>query len=231
MGGKLLGWFIRATPWVVAAAMAWIALPTDTKVFADQSSPPVGEQNQTEQDRCKFIMEKVSAIILSLDPEGKVAFLNHYGRNFFGYSEDEILGRAMLGTLTPPTGFEGRDMASFLAAMLHDPNKFAFSVNVNRLRSGERVWIFWSNKGIYDDQGQVREVLRVGLDITERKLRLEAAAQELRDIGAMLEGRSWIQRKKLKEITARIEAISEELERPWMESKEGDSESVAPPQQ
>jgi hypothetical protein len=34
-----------------------------------------------------------------------------------------------------------------------------------------------------------------------------------------LEGRSWVQRKKLKEITARIEAISEELERSWQESK------------
>ena len=70
--------------------------------------------------------------------------------------------------------------------------------------------------------------LRVGLDITDRKLRLEALAQELRSIGEMLDGRDWVQRSKLKEITSRIETISEELERPWKESDTGDYESVAP---
>ena len=135
----------------------------------------------------------------------------------------------MLGTLTPATGFEGRDLASFLDGLRRDPDRYAFSVNQNVLRNGEKVWTFWANKGIYDDRGQVKEVLRVGLDITERERRLEAATEELREITTMLQGRSWVQRKKLKEIAARIEAISEELERPWTLSKSGIFESVAPP--
>jgi hypothetical protein len=96
------------------------------------------------------------------------------------------------------------------------------------LRDGKRVQTFWANKGISDDQGNVREVLRVGLDITDRKLRLEALAQELRGIGQLLDGRDWVQRSKLKEITNRIELISEELERPWKEGDTGDYESVSP---
>jgi hypothetical protein len=36
----------------------------------------------------------------------------HYGRSFFGYSENEILGKPMLRTLTPLTGFEGRNLAT-----------------------------------------------------------------------------------------------------------------------
>ena len=91
------------------------------------------------------------------------------------------------------------------------------------------IRMFWANKGIYGDQGEVREVIRVGIDMTDRKRRLGAAAQELRGIGEMLEGRAWVQRKKLKEITSRIEAIAEDLERPWAESKSGAYESVAPP--
>ena len=97
------------------------------------------------------------------------------------------------------------------------------------LRNGQKAWIFWANEGIYDDQGQVLEVVRVGLNITERERRLEAATRELREISNMLEGRSWVQRKKLKEITSRIEEISEELERPWTLSKSGVFESVVPP--
>jgi hypothetical protein len=56
---------------------------------------------------------------------------------------------------------------------------------------------------------------------------MEKAAQELREVGQALEGRSWVQRKKLKEITARIEAISDELERSWQESKSNANESPA----
>jgi hypothetical protein len=61
------------------------------------------------------------------------------------------------------------------------------------------------------------------------KLLTEKAAHELREIGETLEGRSWVQRKKLREITARIEAISEELERSPEETKRSVFESTPPP--
>jgi PAS domain S-box-containing protein len=229
MRGKIFGRFFSRTLWGFAVAAVLIAAPVPFEAIANEPSSPVNEQTQSEQDRCKFLMDKVNAIILSLGREGKITFINHYGDEFFGYSDKEIIGKPMLGTVTPATGFEDRDLTSFLDGLKRDPNRYAFSVNQNILRNGQKVWIFWANKGIYDDQGQVKEVLRVGLDITERELRLEAATEELREIGTMLQGRSWVQRKKLKEITARIEAISEELERPWTLSKSGVFESVAPP--
>jgi PAS domain S-box-containing protein len=224
MRGKVPGWLVRAIHWGCAGAL--FLIPVSIGAFADEPSPPSKEQKQMEQDRCKFLMENINGIVLSLNREGRITFLNYYGRNFFGYSNDELLGKPMLGTLTPRTGFEGRNLASFLDGLVHDPN--SYSVNQNILRNGQKVWTFWANKGIYNDQGQVQEVLRVGLDITEREVRLEAATQELREISKMLEGRDWVQRKKLKEITNRIEAISEDLERPWKETKSGVFESVSP---
>lgn len=210
------------------AALVLAIVPEPIGAFTNDASNPSKEQKQTDQDRCKFLMENVNATILSLNTEGEVTFINRYGQHFFGYSSDEILGKPMLGTLTPLTGFQGRDLTTFMAGVVHDPNRYAFSVNTNMLHDGRRVQTFWANKGIADDQGNVREVLRVGLDITDRKLRLEALAQELRGIGQMLDGRDWVQRSKLKEITSRIETISEELERPWAESDTGVYESVPP---
>jgi PAS domain S-box-containing protein len=229
MTGKICKPLVRTTSRGRALVLALVAMLLPVRAFADEPAPTSGQQRPSQQDRCQFFMDKVTGIILSLDPEGRITFLNHYGRTFFGYSNDEILGKPILGTLTPLTGFEGRDLARFLDGLKQDPNRYAFSVNQNQLRNGQKVWIFWANKGIYDEQGQIQEVLRVGLDITERELRLEAATQELREISNMLEGRSWVQRKKLKEITSRIEEISRELERPWMLSKSGVFESAPPP--
>ena len=219
----------RAIRWGLAAALFSLAGSMSSQGATPDSSPPGDQSAQTGSDSCKFLIDKASAIVATLDPKGDVTFLNHYGRSFFGYSEEEILGKPMLGTLTPLTGFQGRDLASFMNDLVHEPNRYAFSVNHNMKRDGEHVWVFWANKGIYDEQGAVQEVIRVGLDITTNKRRLEAAAQELRGISDMLEGRSWVQRSKLKEITARLEEISEDLERPWAETKSGVYESVAPP--
>jgi PAS domain S-box-containing protein len=228
MRGKILRCFAHAAPAGLVTALVLVAVPSPIGAFATDPSIRGQEQKQTDKDRCEFLMENVNATILSLNTEGEVTFLNRYGQHFFGYSSDEILGKPMLGTLTPLTGFQGRDLTTFLAGVVHHPNRYAFSVNTNMLHDGKRVQTFWANKGISDDQGNVREVLRVGLDITDRKLRLEALAQELRGIGQMLDGRDWVQRSKLKEITNRIELISEELERPWKEGDTGDYESVSP---
>ena len=229
MRGRILGWLVRTTMWGLAAALALVVAIVPIGAFTDNQAATSQEQKQTEQDRCKFLMENIRGIILSLNREGEITFLNHYGRSFFGYPESEILGKPMLGTLTPLTGFQGRDMATFLAEMVQHPNRYAFSVNENMLRNGERVTVFWANRGIYGDQGEVREVLRVGVDITERKRRLRAAAQELRSIGDMLQRQSWVQRAKRNEITIRIDEISHELERAWLESETGLFESVVPP--
>jgi len=215
--------------WGLAAALFCLAGSMPIQGATPDSSPAGAQSAQAGADRCKFLMDKANAIVVTLDPKGDVTFLNHYGRNFFGYPEDEVLGKSMLGTLTPLTGFQGRDLVSFMNGLVQDPNRYAFSVNHNMKRDGEHVWVFWANKGIYDEQGAVQEVIRVGLDITTNKRRLEAAAQELRGIGELLEGRSWVQRSKLKEITTRLEQISEDLERPWAETKSGVYESVAPP--
>jgi PAS domain S-box-containing protein len=228
MRGKILRCLTHAAPAGLVTALVLVAVPSPIGAFATDPSIRGQEQKQTDKDRCEFLMENVNATILSLNTESEVTFLNRYGQHFFGYSSDEILGKPMLGTLTPLTGFQGRDLTTFMAGVVHHPNRYAFSVNTNMLHDGKRVQTFWANKGISDDQGNVREVLRVGLDITDRKLRLEALAQELRGIGQLLDGRDWVQRSKLKEITNRIELISEELERPWKEGDTGDYESVSP---
>ena len=228
MSTKILGQLAKTILWAFAALLALMAMPAPIEAI-NELAPQSVEQKQTERDRCKFLMDEVNGIILSLNHEGRITFLNHYGQSFFGYSAEEILGKPMLGTVTPLAGYEGRDLASFLSGVVHNPSRYAFSVNENMQRDGRRVWIFWANNGISDEHGEVREVLRVGLNITERKLRLQVLARELRSIGEMLEGRSWVQRSKLKEITSRIEEISQELERPWAESDGGVYESLAPP--
>lgn len=49
------------------------------------------------------------------------------------------------------------------------PDQFVNVVNENICRDGRRVWMAWTNKPVYDSHGQVKEILAVGVDITERR--------------------------------------------------------------
>ena len=50
-----------------------------------------------------------------------------------------------------------------------NPERFAVNENENIRRNDERVWIAWSNKALYDTDGNVVEVLCVGNDVTQRR--------------------------------------------------------------
>jgi PAS domain S-box-containing protein len=105
--------------------------------------------------------------------------MNDYGLSFFGYEEDQILGRTLLETIVPETETSGRDLKQFVHDLFHNleaplPQAYLQTENENLCRDGRRVWIAWSNQAIFNDQGDVVEILSVGNDTTQRRQAEEA---------------------------------------------------------
>ncbi len=118
------------------------------------------------------LVEKANSIILRRDPYGHITFLNEYAQRFFGYEKDEILGRHVVGTIVPERDSYGRNLKEKIEEHSRHPERYTTTENENMRRSGERVWIAWTNSAIRDEDGRVVEILCVGNDITEEK-RLE----------------------------------------------------------
>ncbi|MGC9194065.1 MAG: PAS domain S-box protein [Syntrophobacteraceae bacterium] len=115
------------------------------------------------------LVENANSIIVRMDDLGNVTFFNEFARGFFDYTEKEIIGKSMVGTIVPAMESTGRDLAAMLKEIARDPSKFNSNINENMRRNGERVWIAWTNIPIRYKDGRVAEVLCVGNDITERK--------------------------------------------------------------
>ncbi|HIE30754.1 MAG TPA: PAS domain S-box protein, partial [Methanosarcinales archaeon] len=62
------------------------------------------------------LVENANSIIVRMDTDGNVIFLNEFARRFFGYTDDELVGRNVVGTIVPETDTAGRN----LAAMIRD---------------------------------------------------------------------------------------------------------------
>lgn len=151
------------------------------------------------------LADHVNCIILGMDKGGNIIFLNKFGQSFFGYDEDEILGRNVIGTIVPETDRIGRDLAQMVGDALNDPNRYLKNQNENITKNGERVWISWTNKPIRDEEGNLRELLCVGIDHTELRL----AEEELQKSKEELETKVAERTAKLRESEERYRALIE----------------------
>jgi PAS domain S-box-containing protein len=121
------------------------------------------------EHKYRELVESANSIILRWDTAGRITFLNEFGQSFFGFCEDEILGRHVVGTIVPPSESNGRDLVELMARISAHPEQFVINENENTSRSGERVWIAWTNRPVLDAEGRLVEILSVGNDITQLK--------------------------------------------------------------
>ncbi|RME71001.1 MAG: PAS domain S-box protein, partial [Chloroflexi bacterium] len=109
--------------------------------------------------RYRELIESANSIILRLNPRGEVLFINRFAQEFFGYTEDEIVGKNVVGTIVPQNDMADREFRQLLAELPHNPDQYSTNINENMCRDGRIVWISWSNRAIRDESGQVSEIL------------------------------------------------------------------------
>ncbi|SMF06627.1 PAS domain-containing sensor histidine kinase [Desulfovibrio gilichinskyi] len=128
----------------------------------------------------KDLVQRAHSIILRMDLKGNCTFFNEYAQSFFGFSQQEILGKSIIGTIVTATESGDSDLENFIFKMLEHPEDFPNKINQNIRKDGHKVWLYWSNSPVYDDEGNAIEILSVGTDITERK-RVELELQQTRN--------------------------------------------------
>ncbi|HEY3322025.1 MAG TPA: PAS domain S-box protein [Planctomycetota bacterium] len=144
-------------------------------VATDVTARKQAEEACSESERkYRELVENANSIILHWTRDGRIIFLNEFGQRFFGYTENEICGRHVIGTIVPKGETGGRDLSYLMDEICANPMAFEQNVNENIRRNGERVWIAWTNKVVLDPQGHVSEILSIGTDITARKKAEEA---------------------------------------------------------
>ncbi len=147
------------------------------------------------EEKYKELVENARTIILKLDVEGRFTFFNEFAQKLFGFTEEEIIGKTALETIVPEIESTGRDMASMIEDIYEDPDRFQVNINENIKRNGDRLWIEWHNKALFDKNGRRLGHLAIGNDITKRKeaeLKLRESEQLYRAIGESIDYGIWI---------------------------------------
>ena len=162
--------------------LPWIAECTLMKWEKIVGQRKAEEDLQRSNKRYYELVENVNSVVLMMDPEGTITFFNRFAEEIFGYTRDEIIGCNAVGTIIPEIESNGKDLRGMILEIGRNPEKYKKNVNENIRKNGERIWISWTNKPVFDEEGRVVEVLCVGNDITEIKER----ENELKDLTAYL---------------------------------------------
>lgn len=133
------------------------------------------------EEKYRVLVESANNIILRLDREGRVTFLNEFGEKFFGFIQEEILGKSVVGTIVPFHDDAGHDLKVMIDNICAQPERYAVNENQNVRKNGERMWISWTNRAIVNDRGDP-EVLCIGTDISDRKRSEEKLAIMYQDL-------------------------------------------------
>ncbi len=122
------------------------------------------------EDKYRQLVDNADCIIMRMDKDGKITFFNEFAQKFFGYTEQQILGKKVIGTIVTQKDSFGRNLAELIRDIKRHPELYTSCENEYICKDGRRVWVAWTNKAIHDEQRNITEILCVGHNITERKL-------------------------------------------------------------
>jgi len=137
-----------------------------TATFKDITERKRAEETlRLSENRYKAIVEDQTELVSRFQADGTVTFCNEACSRFSHLSREEMIGRDFYRFLPPE---EAQRVKETIAAL--SPESPTNTVEV-RVISGEgrRVWMLWTNRAIFDDQGSIVDIQAVGRDISSRK--------------------------------------------------------------
>jgi len=128
--------------------------------------------NQSEA-RYLAILQDLFDLICRYTPEGRATFANEAYCRYFGISQKEVSKHMIWEHVLQP------DVEALRAKIesMTPKQPAGISLAHNRRADGEMRWLEWTDRGIFDETGQLIEVQAVGRDIDE-EVRLRKQLEE-----------------------------------------------------
>jgi PAS domain S-box-containing protein len=145
------------------------------------------ETLQKSEIKYRHIIDNANSIIMEMDVKGNINFINKFAQEFFRYQETELLGHNVVGTIVAPIESALDEQEKMIEDIITHPENYLHNEKENILRNGEKVWIVWTYKPIFDEGNSLKEILCIGINRTEQKKAEDLLAQQLKERTAVEE--------------------------------------------
>jgi PAS domain S-box-containing protein len=172
-----------STWWPLALVATGIALFISSWVLQREIERRHITQATLIQSEVKYrhIIDNANSIIMQIDTHGNVTFINRFAQELFGFKEAEILGQNVVGAIITPGDSARSDLEKMIEDIIVHPENYLHYEQENSLRNGEKAWIVWTYKPLFDEQNHLKEILCTGIDSTKHKQAEELIAAQLKE--------------------------------------------------
>lgn len=133
--------------------------------LTDLSSQKSSEELlKKEQYFSKTILDNANIIICVWNSNGELLKFNKYGEEISGYSEKEVLGYKWMNTASKEFGENGLNYIRSLGPDILNTQKQGYIV----CKNGKLINILWTIQILKNENGSIKNIISMGLDITER---------------------------------------------------------------
>ncbi|GAB4361156.1 MAG: hypothetical protein Kow006_31660 [Gammaproteobacteria bacterium] len=116
-----------------------------------------------QESRYRELVQYASSIIMKLDPDGRILFINPFAESLFGISSDQVLGKNVVGLIFPVRH------SHIVQDVLKDPDHYALPDDITNPPTEKRIFVSWSVRPVRDMDGSLIDIVCIGHDITERR--------------------------------------------------------------
>jgi len=125
------------------------------------------------EKKYRLIIENQTDLVVQVDNDGRFIFVSPSYCKIFGKSEKELIGKSFM----PLVHEDDRESTAKAMENVYRPPYTAYMEQRAMTKEGWR-WLGWMDTATLDQNGNVRTIIGVGRDITERK---RAEAESLRE--------------------------------------------------
>ncbi|MFA4876987.1 MAG: PAS domain S-box protein [Methanoregula sp.] len=136
----------------------------------------IEEALRASEQRFRDVVEDQTEFICRFLPDGSLTFINEAYCTYFGLNREECIGKRHSVALPEE---DLRHMKDHLAALTPE-NPVALITHRIIMPDGEVRWQHWSDRAIFDNNGNITEFQSVGRDITREK-EIETQLTEYKD--------------------------------------------------
>ncbi len=116
------------------------------------------------EEKYRLIVENQNELIFKSDHLGRLTYVNLAFCNVFDRSENQLLGKSFKQLI-----FDNESSFSHIFERLSKYPYSAYLENIVNTKAGNK-WFSWSFRAVLDSDNQLKHIIGVGRDISERKL-------------------------------------------------------------
>jgi PAS domain S-box-containing protein len=154
-------------------------------------------ERQDIKDYAQVLVDTSSALVVMLDPHGKVKAVNAAAEAMTGYTSEELAGRHWFEVVMPKDRFPDLEAVLGHEIVLDQRSEFEHPILT---KSGRERYLVWRSGPVHE-HGKLEGRVFFGVDITERR----QVEEEIRRLNAELE-------RRVHERTAELTAANQDLE-------------------